>query len=85
MDELYELIEEKIRESGYPGQVNGYELYNEICDLIEDKENGTYLFLSKKTDTIVFEYNVDIMSDNFNLSYLTITDGETKYHIDFDA
>ena len=41
MDEFYRAIEEKIAESGYPGSVDGEAIYDEICDEIEDKENGT--------------------------------------------
>lgn len=85
MNEFYEAIENKIKEGGYAGPVNGYELYNEVCDFIDEKENGTYIFLSKKENDAVFEYKVDIMDDNFNLSYVNIKDGENEYHIDFDC
>jgi hypothetical protein len=85
MDELYQLIETKIKSSGYQGEISGYDIYNEICDWIEDKDNGTYIFLSKKTDSIIYEYKIDILPDNFNLSTLTITDGTEKFIIDFDA
>lgn len=85
MDELYQLIEDRIKTSGYTGEINGYEIYNEICDWIEDKENGTYIFMSKKTDSIMFEYKLDIMLDNFNLSTLIIHDGAEIFTIDFDV
>ena len=49
MEEFYKAIEDKIKASGYPGEVNGEDIYNDICDQMEEKENGTYLFLSKKT------------------------------------
>ena len=84
MDELYRAIEEKIAESGYPGPIDGEEIYDEICDEIEEKENGTYLFLSKKPDGTVFEYKVDVLEENFNLSYVHITTENGTYHIDFD-
>lgn len=84
MDQLYLLIEEKIKDSGYPYEINGFQLYNEICDLIEGKENGTYLFLSKKEDDILFEYQVDVMTDDFNLSYVRITTPTQNYNINFD-
>ena len=45
MEELYRAIEEKIKASGYTGLFTGEEVYNDICDEIEDKENGTYLFI----------------------------------------
>lgn len=49
MNELYELIEKKIKESGYPRQISGADVYDDICDQIDGKENGTYLLLSKET------------------------------------
>ncbi|MDO5520281.1 MAG: hypothetical protein Q4G58_07310 [bacterium] len=85
MDEIYAIIESKIKESGFTGEVNGYEIYNEICDFMDDKENGSYIFLSKKADDIVFEYKVDINDDDFNLSYVDIKEKDNSYHIDFDA
>ena len=48
MNEIYEAIEEKIKASGYPCSVNGASIYNDICDEIDGKENGTYLLLSKQ-------------------------------------
>ena len=84
MEELYRMIEEKIYASGYEGKVSGEEIYDEICDEIEDKEEGSYIFMSKKEDDTIYEYKIDVMEDQFNLSYLDIkVDGKT-YHIDFD-
>ena len=84
MEELYRMIEDKIYASGYEGQVNGEDIYDEICDQIEDKEEGSYIFMSKKEDDTIYEYKIDVMEDQFNLSYLDIkVDGKT-YHIDFD-
>lgn len=85
MDELYKMIEDRIAESGYPDPVSGYDIYHELCDFIEEKENGSYVFMSKKTDDVVYEYNVQIHKDDFNLSTLTITTKENTYVIDFDA
>lgn len=84
MEELYRMIEEKLRESGYSGEIDGKEIYNELCDDIEEKDNGTYLFLSKKNDGTIFEYKVDVMDDNFNLSYIHITEKTGMFHINFD-
>ncbi|MDU2198710.1 MAG: hypothetical protein E7E21_09905 [Peptostreptococcaceae bacterium] len=72
-------------DSGYTGIVNGEEIYNEICDEIEDKENGSYIFMSKKEDDVLFEYKIDVMDEQFNLSYVDITSPLGKFHIDFDA
>ena len=57
----------------------------EICDQMEDKENGTYLFLSKHQDGSVFEYQVEIMDEQFNLSYIEIRTGGAVYRADFDS
>lgn len=84
MEEFFKAIEEKIKASGYQGRVDGEEIYNEICDDIDEKDNGTYLFLSKKEDDTVFEYKVDVMDDSFNLSYVHITAKSGVFHIDFD-
>ena len=84
MDELYQIIEQKIKASGYPREISGAKVYNDICDQIEGKENGTYLFLSKKDNGVVFEYKVDILDESFNLSYVHITANNDTFHIDFD-
>lgn len=85
MNEIYRLIEEKIKAAGYMGSVNGEEIYEEICDEIEDKENGSYIFMSKKEEDVFFEYKIDVMSDNFNLAYVVINTPNGKIHVDFDA
>ena len=85
MEEIYRLIEEKIANSGYTGYVNGEEIYDEICDEIEDKEIGSYIFMSKKEDDVLFEYKIDVMDEQFNLSYIDINTPDKKYHVDFDA
>ena len=55
MNELYQLIEAKIKASGYPGDIDGREFYNDISDEVEEKENGTYLFIIKKSDTLEYK------------------------------
>ena len=85
MEEIYRLIEEKISNSGYTGFVNGEEIYDEICDEIEDKEIGSYIFMSKKEDDVLFEYKIDVMEEQFNLSYIDINSPQGKFHVDFDA
>ncbi|TQQ84467.1 hypothetical protein EXD82_06585 [Peptacetobacter hominis] len=84
MNEIYRAIEEKIKASGYSGTFTGEEVYNDICDEIEDKENGTYLLLSKKENGDTFTYNVSIFDDDFNLSILKINSGEDEFIINFD-
>lgn len=84
MNELYEAIEEKIKASGYPRIIDGATVYDDICDQIDGKENGTYLLLSKIDDDVVFEYNITIMDDEFNLGLLTMRTPEGVFTADFD-
>lgn len=85
MEEYFRQIEERIRNAGYAGEVDGEEIYNEICDQMEDKEPGSYLFMSKKTDTVFFEYKITIMEEEFNLSYIDIHSPDGVIHADFDG
>lgn len=85
MNKLYKAIEEKIKESGYPKEISGKDVYNDICDQIEDKENGTYLLLSKFEEDVIFEYHITIQDDGFNLGLLTIRTPEGIYQTDFDS
>lgn len=84
MEEIYQMIENKIREAGYEKEVDGYEIYNELCDEMEEKEIGEYIFLVKKEGTEYFEYHVQIYENDFNLSQLVIVDGEKRLVVDFD-
>lgn len=84
MEELYRMIEETIKATGYSGKIDGQDIYEDICDQIEDKEPGSYLLMSKKTDDVFFEYQVDVMEDQFNLSYVDIHEGDKVYHANFD-
>lgn len=74
MDELYQIIEQKIKASGYPREISGAKVYNDICDQIEGKENGEYLLLSKFEDDVVFEYHITVKDEEFNLGILTMKD-----------
>ena len=85
MDELYQAIEEKIKAAGYPREISGQAVYEDICDQIEDKENGTYLLLSKFEEDVIFEYHITIQDDGFNLGLLTIRTPKGVYQTDFDA
>lgn len=84
MEEFYQAIEETIRNTGYSGPVDGAAVYDEICDEIEDKEPGSYLFMSKKTDDTFFEYKLELFEDQFNLSAITIHTPDKVYHALFD-
>ena len=35
MEELYQAIEEKIKSSGYPREISGEAVYEDICDQID--------------------------------------------------
>ena len=84
MEELYQAIEQKIKESGYPGSVSGAAVYDDICDQIDGKENGTYLLLSKFEEDVVFEYQITILDEQFNLEALKIEAPEGEFDINFD-
>lgn len=84
MDELYKAIEAKIKESGYKREISGRDVYNDICDQIDGKENGSYMVLSKFEDDVVFEYQITVMDSEFNLGLLTIKAPEGEFKIDFD-
>lgn len=85
MKELYEAIESIIKASGYPREISGEAVYNDICDQIDGKENGDYLLLSKFEEDVIFEYHITISDDDFNLGVLTIRCPEGIYEMDFDA
>ena len=85
MNELYEMIEKKIKESGYPRPISGRDVYDDICDQIEGKENGSYVVLSKFDDDVIFEYHITVMDDEFNLGVLTMRTPEGVFVADFDA
>lgn len=85
MEELYQLIEEKIKKSGYPGEIDGEEFYWDVSDEADSQKNGTYLFLIKKTDTLSYKGVMTIMDEEFDLHSVDIHDGDKVYHVDFDA
>ena len=84
MNELYEMIEKKIQSSGCPYQISGRDVYDDICDQIEGKENGVYMVLSKFDDDIVMEYQITVMEEEFNLGMTTIRTPKGVFKVDFD-
>ncbi len=84
MEEIFQAIEQKIKESGYPGNVSGAAVYDDICDQIDGKENGAYLLLSKFEEDVVFEYQITILDEQFNLEALKIKAPEGEFDINFD-
>ena len=85
MEELYQEIERRIKRAGYPGRVDGDQIYRELNDEIEGKENGSYRLLVKKEGDCFYEYQVEVWEQEFNLSWLDIHEGNQVYHIDFDT
>ena len=85
MNELFEVIEKKIKEAGYPRKISGADVYDDICDQIEGKENGEYILLSKIEDDVIFEYHIAIQDEDFNLGILTMKTPEGTFEADFDA
>ena len=84
MEELYEMIEERIKQSGFPGEIDGEEFYNDISAQAEDQEEGSYVFVIKKEDNLSYQGCMTIMEEQFDLHYVDILAGEKSYHIDFD-
>ncbi|MGN0170863.1 MAG: hypothetical protein ACI39H_08915 [Lachnospiraceae bacterium] len=85
MEELYQLIEEKIKAAGFPGKIDGREFYEDVSAEADEKEEGDYLFLIKKDDLLSYEGCMSILEDQFDLHYVDIHFGNENYHIDFDA
>ena len=73
MNELYEAIEKKIKDAGYPRNISGADVYDDICDQIDGKDNGEYILLSK------------IQEEDFNLGILKMKTPEGEFVADFDA
>lgn len=84
MEALYRMIETKIKLSGYPREISGEAVYDDICDQIEGKENGAYILLSKFADDVVFEYHITIMDEEFNLGLLIMRTPEGEFQTNFD-
>lgn len=84
MDELYELIEERIRKSGYPGVIDPEEFYEDVSAEAEDQEEGSYVFVIKKEENLSYQGCMTIMDEQFDLHYVDIIAGPETYHVDFD-
>lgn len=84
MEEFFKAIEDRLIATGYQGSICGSDIYDEISDEIEEKENGTYIFMSNKGNDTVYEYKVDVLDDSFNLVYIRITDPNGVYQAEYD-
>ena len=69
MNELYEAIEKKIKDAGYPRNISGADVYDDICDQIDGKDKGEYILLSKFEDDVVFEYHITIQEEDYYQGY----------------
>lgn len=85
MNELYEMIEERMKSSGYAGAIDGRDFYCDISAEADEKEDGTYMFIIKKTETLFYKGCMTIMEKEFDLHFVDIIDGEETYHVDFDV
>ncbi len=85
MEEIYKIIEAKIKLAGYPREISGEDVYDDICEQIEGKENGTYILLSKFEEDVVFEYHITILDEDFNLGLLIMRTPEGEFQTNFDA
>ena len=85
MEELYRMIEKKIKASGYPRSISGIAVYDDICDQIDGKENGAYVLLSKFEDDVILEYHLTVLDSDFDLGILTIRTPQGIFEVDFDA
>ncbi len=85
MEELYELIEEKIKASGYPRPVDGEAFYDEVSREADGREEGAYIFMVKWDEDLYYEGHMEVLEEQFDLHTIDIHDGDTVYHVDFDA
>jgi len=85
MEELYALIEEKIKASGYPGPIDGHEFYNDVSDEADQQDNGSYLFVIKKEENLSYHGFMEILDRQFDLHTVDIHYNDQVYHVDFDA
>ncbi|MCR4955507.1 MAG: hypothetical protein K6A30_02330 [Lachnospiraceae bacterium] len=84
MNQLYEMIEERIEASGYPEKIDGRTFYNDISREAEEQDLGDYIFCLKKEEDLFYRGCMTILEDQFDLHYVDILKGDEKYHIDFD-
>lgn len=85
MEELYEIIDKKIKGSGFPGSIDPKEFYDDVSKEADEQELGSYIFLIKKDDNLSYEGCMEIFEDQFDLHYVDICFMQEKYHIDFDS
>lgn len=84
MEEVFEILENRIKEAGVPLEISGVEFYTDISREADEKENGDYMFLIKKEENVIYEGCMTVYEDDFDLHYVDITVDEQRYHVDFD-
>lgn len=85
MEELYELIEEKIRKSGCPIEISGREFYADVCDEADEQELGEFLCIIKKDEQLSYQVRMVILEDQIDMKTADIHVDQETYHVDFDA
>lgn len=65
-------LKRKLRQAVIRERFPVRKFYDDICDQIDGKENGSYVLLSKFDDDVIFEYHITIMDSEFNLGVLTM-------------
>lgn len=84
MEELYRIIENKIKDSGCPLEIEGREFYNDISAEADEQSEGQYMFVIKKNDSLSYQGCMTILKDQFDLHFVDIHVEELSYHINFD-
>ena len=84
MNELYEMIERKLKNPAIRGRFREAMFTMTSATRSREKENGSYVVLSKFDDDVIFEYHITVMDDEFNLGVLTMRTPEGVFEADFD-
>jgi hypothetical protein len=84
MEEIYEEIEKKLEEAGYHGDISGYDIYDDVSNLIDNLENGEYTLKSEELggadDSIT--YVVEVLDSEFDLKEIAMVIEGEEYHVD---
>lgn len=54
MEELYRIIEQKIKDAGYPRAISGEMVYGDICDQIEMEKKMALTFYFPRLKMMLF-------------------------------
>ena len=78
------MIEKKIKASGFTREISGEQVYMDVNAQIDGKENGSYVLMSKFEEDVTFEYQIEVLDEEFDLHILNIKAPEGEFRIDFD-